>query len=123
VYREQFAQAGEDTGEYEPLFCEAGRTFGAVAASGDVYPCIQLPVPVGNVYEKSFERIWTEAPLLEKMREAVKADLRKCATCRHAEKCYRCPGLAYLEEGSAFGPSPTACFVAGAYERYKKGDT
>ncbi len=119
VYRDHFDQREEDDGTYRPLFCEAGSTFAAVSAAGELYPCIQLPAAAGNILEDGFARVWEESALLEKMRTATKADLKGCAECRFASGCYRCPGLAYLEEGDAFGPSPTACFVAGCYERYQ----
>lgn len=106
--------------EQEYFICDAGRTFGSISASGDVYPCIQLPLKVGNVFKQRFKDIWENSQVLNKMRLVKQEDLRSCADCGLAKYCYRCPGLAYIEDGDLFGPSIMACFGARVYKRFQE---
>jgi radical SAM protein with 4Fe4S-binding SPASM domain len=104
--------------EQEYFICDAGRTFGSISATGDVYPCIQLPLKVGNVFEQRFKDIWTGSQILKKIRSTRQEDIRSCADCGLAKYCYRCPGLAYIEDGDMFGSSIMACFGARAYKEF-----
>jgi len=104
---------------YQGFPCDAGQTFGAISSTGDVYPCIQLPVKVGNVFEQDLKDIWQNDLTLIKIREASSDDFGKCGECSLAHHCTRCPGLAYLEEGDMFGPSSVACFIAELAQREK----
>jgi len=42
----------------EGYSCSAGHTLADISPSGDVYPCVQFPMPCGNLREKSFRDIW-----------------------------------------------------------------
>jgi radical SAM protein with 4Fe4S-binding SPASM domain len=120
-FMKQFHKIQDTRGTQEEyFFCDAGRTFGSISATGDVYPCIQLPLKVGNVFERSLKDIWFDSSVLNKIRSARKEDLRSCADCQLAKYCYRCPGLAYIEDGDSFGPSIMACFVAGVYRDFQE---
>ena len=39
------------------LFCNAGHNFCAIDPYGNVYPCLQLPIPVGNLRYNKFKEI------------------------------------------------------------------
>jgi radical SAM protein with 4Fe4S-binding SPASM domain len=104
----------------DSLICEAGKTLAAISARGDVYPCIQLPIKVGNIFEKPFKEIWDQSPLFKKMRNMTDSDIKVCGQCPNAKVCTRCPGLSFLEDKDAFGPSSTACMVADFYHEFKK---
>jgi len=101
--------------------CPAGIVMASISANGDVYPCIQLPEKLGNVFETDFKDIWTNSVFLNKMRKNHK--IKACADCRLIDYCTRCPGLAYLEDGDAFGISSIACLNAAIYEKIIKGKT
>lgn len=119
-YMEHFMNASEE-GDVEEkergLPCEAGTGFGSISAHGDVYPCIQLPKKVGNVFEKRFKDIWQKAADLYKLRNVKKDEFRRCDHC--SGSCQRCPGLSFLETGDPFGSSSIACLIDGFYEKYK----
>ncbi|MFH1459660.1 MAG: radical SAM protein [Candidatus Omnitrophota bacterium] len=106
---------------YEPeekeYFCQAGFTFGSISANGDVYPCIQLPHKLGNIFEQDFSGIWQNAEFLKKMRRSNAYDNPECQSCKIADVCTRCPGLAFLEDGDAFGKSAVACMHAQVYKK------
>jgi radical SAM protein with 4Fe4S-binding SPASM domain len=92
----------------ETLPCSAGHTACYVSPYGDVYPCVQFPLPSGNVRETRFLDIWRNSSQLKDVRSITMSDLQGCSTCVHGSSCSRCPGLAYME-GNVRGPSTQDC--------------
>lgn len=88
--------------------CSAGHTLAYISPSGDVFPCVQFPMPCGNVREKTFRDIWFRSEQLTELRTIRVKDLPTCSGCGHAAYCTRCPGLAYME-GNMRGPSSADC--------------
>jgi AdoMet-dependent heme synthase len=88
--------------------CSAGHSFCYISPYGDVYPCVQFPLPSGNVRQQRFEEIWVGSPQLEEVRAIRVRDLPTCSSCSHVASCTRCPGLAYME-GNMRGPSSADC--------------
>ena len=97
---------GED--EMQALPCHAGHTTIYISPYGDVFPCVQFPLPSGNVRRQKFIDIWQNSSALKDVRSIRVKDLPVCSTCSHAGTCSRCPGLAYME-GNMRGPSTTDC--------------
>lgn len=92
----------------DTLPCSAGHTACYVSPYGDVYPCVQFPLPSGNVRQTRFLDIWQNSPQLKEVRSITVSDLPGCSKCVHGSSCSRCPGLAYLE-GNMRGPSTQDC--------------
>jgi radical SAM protein with 4Fe4S-binding SPASM domain len=88
--------------------CSAGHTAAYITPYGDVFPCVQFPLPSGNVRRQKFIDIWQNSPQLNEVRSIHARDLPVCSTCNHVGTCTRCPGLAYME-GSMRGPSTADC--------------
>jgi len=88
--------------------CSAGHTSCYISPYGDVFPCVQFPLPSGNVRRQKFLEIWRHSAQLETVRSIRARDLTTCAACAHVGTCTRCPGLAYME-GSMLGPSTADC--------------
>jgi radical SAM protein with 4Fe4S-binding SPASM domain len=88
--------------------CSAGHTLCYISPYGDVFPCVQFPLPCGNIRRQSLRSIWAVSPEMERVRSIRTGDLHTCSTCVHAADCTRCPGLAYME-GDMFGPSSADC--------------
>lgn len=88
--------------------CSAGHTFCYISPYGDVYPCVQFPLPSGNLRQERFEQVWLESPQLRDVRSIRVRDLPTCSSCGHVSTCTRCPGLAYME-GNMRGPSSADC--------------
>ncbi|HTQ87436.1 MAG TPA: radical SAM protein [Candidatus Solibacter sp.] len=97
---------GDD--ERNALPCSAGHSSCYVSPYGDVYPCIQFPLPSGNVRRQNFLEIWRHSPELAEVRSIRAGDLPVCSSCAHLGSCTRCPGLAWTE-GSMRGPSSADC--------------
>jgi radical SAM protein with 4Fe4S-binding SPASM domain len=100
------SKAGED--EFEALPCSAGHTACYISPYGDVYPCVQFPLPSGNVRRTPFLQIWRHSEALNEVRSIRLGDLTTCSHCDHLTSCTRCPGLAYME-GNMRGPSVQDC--------------
>jgi radical SAM protein with 4Fe4S-binding SPASM domain len=99
-------QANDD--DLESLPCSAGHTACYVSPYGDVYPCVQFPLPSGNVRRTRFLDIWRHSDQLNEVRSITARDLPSCSQCVHLVSCTRCPGLAYME-GNMRGPSVQDC--------------
>jgi len=97
-----------DDDALDGLPCSAGHTACYISPYGDVYPCVQFPLPTGNVRKQKFLDIWRHSPQMNEVRSIHARDLPVCSTCTHVGTCTRCPGLAYLE-GSMRGPSSQDC--------------
>jgi AdoMet-dependent heme synthase len=97
-----------DEDDLEAFPCSAGHTTCYISPYGDVFPCVQFPLPSGNVRRQSFIDIWKNSPQLAEVRSIHAKDLPVCSTCSHVSACTRCPGLAYME-GNMRGPSVSDC--------------
>ena len=97
-----------DADVMEGLPCSAGHTACYISPYGDVYPCVQFPLPCGNVRQQNFLDIWHDSKQLKEVRSIRAKDLTVCSSCAHVGTCTRCPGLAFME-GSMRGPSTADC--------------
>jgi radical SAM protein with 4Fe4S-binding SPASM domain len=97
-----------DEDALENLPCSAGHTTCYVSPYGDVYPCVQFPLPTGNVRKQRFIDIWRHSDAMNDVRSIRVKDLTTCTSCSHVSSCSRCPGLAFLE-GNMRGPSSQDC--------------
>jgi radical SAM protein with 4Fe4S-binding SPASM domain len=94
--------------DLEGYSCSAGHSFCYISPYGDVFPCVQFPLPTGNIRQQKFLDIWNYSPQLKEVRSIQVKDLTTCSSCSHAGSCSRCPGLAYME-GNMRGPSTADC--------------
>jgi radical SAM protein with 4Fe4S-binding SPASM domain len=92
----------------ESFPCSAGHTSCYISPYGEVFPCVQFPLPSGNVRKQKFIEIWRNSAQLREVRSIRVKDLTTCSSCGHVGTCTRCPGLAYME-GNMRGPSTADC--------------
>lgn len=107
----------EQGGCYDNIPCSAGHNSCYISPYGDVYPCVQMPLPTGNIRQAAFRQIWYGSKEMGRVRAVRESSLRICPTCEIRRYCHRCPGLAYLEDGDITGPSERACELAEANAR------
>src|ERR1700730_7366591 len=100
------AKPGEDDLDATP--CSAGHTACYVSPYGEVFPCVQFPLPTGNVRQQRFVDIWRHSDRMNEVRSIRLKDLTTCTSCTHVSSCTRCPGLAFME-GNMRGPSSQDC--------------
>jgi AdoMet-dependent heme synthase len=109
-----------DTDPANAAVCSAGRNMCGINPYGEVYPCLQVPVALGNVRQTPFSDIWSHSALIQKFRAITLSDIAGCAQCRIAGYCRRCPGIALLEDKNLLGPSHIACELARIqYQQYR----
>jgi len=101
------AAPGDDN-SLAALPCSAGHTACYVSPYGDVFPCVQFPLPTGNIRKQRFLDIWRYSDQMNDVRSIRLKDLTTCTSCTHVTSCTRCPGLAYME-GNMRGPSSQDC--------------
>jgi radical SAM protein with 4Fe4S-binding SPASM domain len=95
---------------YKPL-CAAGINSMYISPYGEVFACVVLREPCGNLKDEPLEKIW-HSPFLKKLRGIRFEDLKGCAGCGLSGYCDRCAGLAWLEANELLGPSPNDCTLA-----------
>lgn len=104
ITTEQFNQ--QLRGEYAEIFmhlnpekslqCSCAKTVCGISSTGEVFPCIGAPIPSGNLREKSFEDIWKNSAVLNKIRNLKASDFKSCQTCDYIEYCSRSSGSIYV---------------------------
>jgi AdoMet-dependent heme synthase len=69
---------------------------------GNVFPCIALRIPMGNIRERPFRELWNSPPPSIQPFLALKtyADLPECCSCELVDFCLRCHGDNLLERGA-----------------------
>ena len=97
-----------DDSVLEGLPCSAGHTTIYITPYAEVYPCVQFPLPTGNLRRQKFLDIWQNSSELNEVRSIRVRDLPTCGSCTHLSSCTRCPGLAFME-GNMRGPSSADC--------------
>jgi radical SAM protein with 4Fe4S-binding SPASM domain len=97
-----------DDSALDSIACSAGHTSCYISPYGDVYPCVQFPLPCGNIRKDKFLDIWRNSTQMNEVRSIRTRDLPTCSACAHVGTCTRCPGLAFME-GSMRGPSSLDC--------------
>lgn len=100
--------APADENALSSLPCSASHTTCYVSPYGDVFPCVQFPLPTGNVRKQRFLDIWRYSDQMNEVRSIRIKDLTTCTQCSHVSNCSRCPGLAFME-GNMRGPSTQDC--------------
>ncbi len=98
----------DDAEVLDALPCSAGHIACYITPYGDVYPCVQFPLPTGNVRRQGFLEIWRDSPQFAEVRSIRVRDLTSCPSCGFVATCTRCPGLAFME-GNMRGPSTADC--------------
>ncbi len=102
------APAEVDASALEALPCSAGHTACYISPYADVFPCVQFPLPTGNLRKQSFSEVWQRSEAMKSVRAIRVSDLHTCSSCGNVATCSRCPGLAYME-GDMRGPSSVDC--------------
>lgn len=91
--------------------CGAGSSTVTVDPFGNVYPCVQWRVPIGNLHERSIREIWERpSEALARVRETtprVKAMLAERFEGRGAFMSF-CPGSAAAHAGDPLAVLPSA---------------
>ena len=91
-------KVSEDVGQSEgprKRHCGAGASSAHVDPFGNISPCVQWKVPLGNIHDDGFSKVWQSSAVQE-----VRAENEKAAHYVHEQKRVAyCPGAAHSERG------------------------
>ncbi|MBN1637260.1 MAG: radical SAM protein [Deltaproteobacteria bacterium] len=99
-------------GDVKTKGCLAGTDFGFVSSRGSVQPCGFLDVQCGNIRNVSFQRIWTESPQLNLIRNPEKLK-GKCGSCIEKTVCGGCRARAFEVLGDMMDVDPICWYTHG----------
>jgi radical SAM protein with 4Fe4S-binding SPASM domain len=97
-----------------PEPCSAGRGYCAIGPTGELKPCIMMPVVVGSLRTRRFAELWEGDPFLAELRTIRAQDLTTCHSCEVKGVCSRCPGVAMQRGQGTKGCDLSARQVARA---------
>jgi radical SAM protein with 4Fe4S-binding SPASM domain len=106
------SSSGIESQAYEDIPCSAGHNSCYISPYGDVLPCVQMPIPAGNLRRQSFREVWFDSSTMNRVRAVRESQLPVCSSCSIREYCERCPGLAHMEGGDLLGAYERACEMA-----------
>ena len=75
-------------------------------STGQVYPCVGVNIPVGNVRETKLADIIKSSDVLNKLRNYKKNLKGPCRECDKFGRCYGCRGAAYQLTGDYLASDP-----------------
>jgi radical SAM protein with 4Fe4S-binding SPASM domain len=93
----------------ERFACNCARGNCAIAANGDVYPCLSVPWVAGNVLQQPFIHVWQRSPVFQHIRGLRMIDYPACGPCADKAYCSRSRGAAFNHSGSYTGIDPFVC--------------
>jgi heme b synthase len=85
--------------------CLGGISFCFVSHQGDTQPCGYLEVSGGNIRERSFQEIWEQAEVFQRLRDANNLK-GKCGRCEFRVVCGGCRARAYSLRGDYLEEEP-----------------
>ncbi len=95
--------------------CLAGRSYMRIDPEGNVTPCPYLPLPIGNIKDRSLPSLWEDSPILEQLRNG--AYKGRCGTCGYREICGGCRARALLKDGELMGEDPLCAYEPAGGEK------
>lgn len=71
--------------------CQAGRGQGCVTSNGTVFPCVLLPIPIGNIRQTSLRNLWSKSEVIQKLQDRQFLQ-GYCGDCALKSRCGGCRG-------------------------------
>lgn len=89
--------------------CQAGVGQGCVTADGTVWPCVLLPLPLGNIRVMNFKDIWQGSDVVRSLRDRNRLK-GICSSCGVKARCGGCRAVAYAKSGDYLSEDPR-CWI------------
>lgn len=99
-------------GKVAALPCSAAHATFEIHANGDVTPCTELPIILGNIRLQNFGAIWYNNARVERLLQLGEMEAPECTGCEYISYCMRCPGSALAESSSMLLPTGDNCRFA-----------
>lgn len=97
-----------------PLQVSAGNGFAFVSHRGDVHPSGFLPIPAGNVRQRSFVGIYRDSELFTALRDPARLGGR-CGACEFRAVCGGSRARAYAVTGDIWAEEPACAYQPGSF--------
>jgi len=95
--------------------CYAGREQVVISPEGEVYPCLDLNVTLGNIQKQSFYNILSERKKI--LSQFSPQKMKKCLICEYADYCDSCIGINLIENNDYSIPVQHRCDIAQFYQK------
>lgn len=95
--------------------CMSGNGFAFVSHVGDVCGCGFLPLAVGNVRDRPFSELYSEAPLFLAFRDPARLG-GDCGACEFRAVCGGCRARAYAATGDPLAEEPSCAYAPSRRE-------
>lgn len=99
--------------------CLAGTGFCFISHRGKVQGCGYLSVEAGDVRQQSFNRIWSDSPVFNKLRDLSNIK-GKCGSCDYKRVCGGCRARAFESTGDYLEAEPY-CIYQPEYKHNANG--
>ncbi len=95
--------------------CMCGQTSLSINPYGEIYPCVSMPVSLGNVRTDSIIDVWENSLQLKKIRQISFKDMA-ChpENCQYKDSCAVCMGSIYDVHSGKIKPRIETCKMAEA---------
>lgn len=77
-----------------------------VTSKGDVFPCVGVTLPLGNIRARKLAEILQDSDVLAKLKDYRHSIKGSCASCGQADECYGCRGSAFQLTGDYLASDP-----------------
>lgn len=91
--------------------CLAGTHYCIISPKGDVQPCAYLDIPIGNVRDVPFNKLWQESPVFQELRTLNYKG--GCGKCRYKKICGGCRARAYFYHDGDYMAEEPWCLYHG----------
>jgi len=117
----------------DEIFCSAGQNMVSISPDGKIYPCVALPLEVGNIRSDDLNQVWAASSVgqrkgqninetylekeldpLSKWQNARVSSYVECGTHDRCSWCHKCPGMGMNETGNPMAASKVQCKIANA---------
>ena len=89
--------------------CGAGHNQACVSLDGTVFPCVLLPIPIGNIRQQPFRELWRDSPVISALQ--ARSNLKgQCGNCALKQSCGGCRAVAYAKTGDYLA-SDSRCWI------------
>ncbi|HHW06963.1 MAG TPA: putative heme d1 biosynthesis radical SAM protein NirJ2 [Clostridia bacterium] len=91
--------------------CLAGTHYCIISPKGDVQPCAYLNIPLGNVRDIPFSRLWETHPVFQELRTLNYKG--GCGSCKYKKICGGCRARAYFYHDQDYMAEEPWCLYHG----------
>ncbi len=101
----------EPTRRIRSNWCGAGKRTLCISPVGDVFPCPNLRLLLGNIKNNDLKSILFDNKLNDIIKDSEFSYMKNCIGCEAKEYCNACPGLWYEFSGCLDTPCKELCSI------------